>query len=112
MIRRPPRSTLFPYTTLFRSNEHRLVVTVPVEAREPPFRRPGERDRRRARLGPGPVHPPADLLGQRSGLDLLRIIAVEGRLAKEQPGQPPRRVAGGGLALLGARAAAPADVGM
>src|SRR3712207_1162519 len=25
MIRRPPRSTLFPYTTLFRSNEHRLV---------------------------------------------------------------------------------------
>src|SRR3712207_7533004 len=24
MIRRPPRSTLFPYTTLFRSHEHRL----------------------------------------------------------------------------------------
>src|SRR5258706_2500864 len=23
MIRRPPRSTLFPYTTLFRSNHHR-----------------------------------------------------------------------------------------
>src|SRR3989442_10039474 len=23
MIRRPPRSTLFPYTTLFRSHEHR-----------------------------------------------------------------------------------------
>src|SRR5258708_10543620 len=23
MIRRPPRSTLFPYTTLFRSNKHR-----------------------------------------------------------------------------------------
>src|SRR2546430_7502348 len=22
MIRRPPRSTLFPYTTLFRSNQH------------------------------------------------------------------------------------------
>src|SRR5256885_3819694 len=31
MIRRPPRSTLFPYTTLFRSAEeggaHRLVLT-------------------------------------------------------------------------------------
>src|SRR3712207_7813289 len=26
MIRRPPRSTLFPYTTLFRSEEVRLVV--------------------------------------------------------------------------------------
>src|SRR5256885_8798902 len=25
MIRRPPRSTLFPYTTLFRSVEHDLV---------------------------------------------------------------------------------------
>src|SRR5260370_18238364 len=26
MIRRPPRSTLFPYTTLFRSPEHRKSV--------------------------------------------------------------------------------------
>src|SRR2546426_6613281 len=26
MIRRPPRSTLFPYTTLFRSRLHRLAV--------------------------------------------------------------------------------------
>src|SRR5437667_7618953 len=26
MIRRPPRSTLFPYTTLFRSIAHRLVM--------------------------------------------------------------------------------------
>src|SRR5438034_2111640 len=25
MIRRPPRSTLFPYTTLFRSREYELV---------------------------------------------------------------------------------------
>src|SRR2546430_4671024 len=25
MIRRPPRSTLFPYTTLFRSREHRRL---------------------------------------------------------------------------------------
>src|SRR5260370_22414836 len=26
MIRRPPRSTLFPYTTLFRSHQHHGVV--------------------------------------------------------------------------------------
>src|SRR3712207_8391436 len=26
MIRRPPRSTLFPYTTLFRSSEQELVM--------------------------------------------------------------------------------------
>src|SRR6266478_8737657 len=31
MIRRPPRSTLFPYTTLFRS---RVVGDVPLELRE------------------------------------------------------------------------------
>src|SRR2546425_9133216 len=28
MIRRPPRSTLFPYTTLFRSREHRGALHV------------------------------------------------------------------------------------
>src|SRR2546430_12511531 len=27
MIRRPPRSTLFPYTTLFRSTEYRVPST-------------------------------------------------------------------------------------
>src|SRR3712207_7453047 len=30
MIRRPPRSTLFPYTTLFRSFEVHLVPTDPL----------------------------------------------------------------------------------
>src|SRR2546426_10602737 len=35
MIRRPPRSTLFPYTTLFRSNIFRLPI---------------RRDRKRGRL--------------------------------------------------------------
>src|SRR2546430_11330668 len=28
MIRRPPRSTLFPYTTLFRSHHHRVTEAV------------------------------------------------------------------------------------
>src|SRR3712207_8386816 len=32
MIRRPPRSTLFPYTTLFRSREESILV---VEDEEP-----------------------------------------------------------------------------
>src|SRR3712207_7576365 len=31
MIRRPPRSTLFPYTTLFRSPPH-MIVSVPASA--------------------------------------------------------------------------------
>src|SRR3712207_6961195 len=32
MIRRPPRSTLFPYTTLFRSNLSRYTAVAPPEA--------------------------------------------------------------------------------
>src|SRR3989454_3420914 len=45
MIRRPPRSTLFPYTTLFRS------VHVPIHGE----RRPCRAARRRGARGPGPV---------------------------------------------------------
>src|SRR2546427_2909398 len=54
MIRRPPRSTLFPYTTLFRSGEvggervgsgerHLVVVGVRVAPLHPRERRAGER---------------------------------------------------------------------
>src|SRR2546422_4944517 len=32
MIRRPPRSTLFPYTTLFRSIADRLTVAIAAQA--------------------------------------------------------------------------------
>src|SRR3712207_8949825 len=49
MIRRPPRSTLFPYTTLFRSASGRL------RSREPPCdggSRSGARGRLRALCGP------------------------------------------------------------
>src|SRR3712207_4765413 len=35
MIRRPPRSTLFPYTTLFRSRSWRRTQTTRVEASPP-----------------------------------------------------------------------------
>src|SRR5438270_8805283 len=36
MIRRPPRSTLFPYTTLFRSTERCAAYLVDLIAREVP----------------------------------------------------------------------------
>src|SRR5260370_23940757 len=57
MIRRPPRSTLFPYTTLFRSQMKKLTVAelkefrdrlyLPIgdsalEAELPPYYHPGE----------------------------------------------------------------------
>src|SRR3712207_7709801 len=38
MIRRPPRSTLFPYTTLFRSEERQPVGRLLVERPEDPWR--------------------------------------------------------------------------
>src|SRR5256885_6535714 len=51
MIRRPPRSTLFPYTTLFRSSElpHR-----PSASSSSPDR---SIERRRLRLSPHPAPP-------------------------------------------------------
>src|SRR6266498_5308489 len=50
MIRRPPRSTLFPYTTLFRSRAARCRR---VRARDgaSPHRRHGGRDRQLRRRG-------------------------------------------------------------
>src|SRR5438445_10755371 len=51
MIRRPPRSTLFPYTTLFRSALHRQSddIETGLGARNPPngvfFRGPGGPER-------------------------------------------------------------------
>src|SRR3712207_7245254 len=41
MIRRPPRSTLFPYTTLFRSQVHVLALDAHLDVRaERALRRP------------------------------------------------------------------------
>src|SRR5260370_26045807 len=42
MIRRPPRSTLFPYTTLFRSIQQRPDVPDPPKASHPRTRQKGE----------------------------------------------------------------------
>src|SRR2546425_13357178 len=41
MIRRPPRSTLFPYTTLFRSTQ-RAIAILPRDQRQPFELVPGE----------------------------------------------------------------------
>src|SRR5438094_5760566 len=71
MIRRPPRSTLFPYTTLFRS--HRAIAArVPAEERLPAGRGLGAGVGRRL-LTPGPAlsgHRPA---GRRSDRKSTRL---------------------------------------
>src|SRR5690606_41661201 len=46
LTRRPPRSTLFPYTTLFRSTVHRSDRRVPITA--PPYGAVIARTRERA----------------------------------------------------------------
>src|SRR5256885_9520743 len=53
MIRRPPRSTLFPYTTLFRSRHELAVAPVDVVARQRAQALPAEvldEDRKSTRL--------------------------------------------------------------
>src|SRR5258708_20515551 len=54
MIRRPPRSTLFPYTTLFRSR----IVVVQFDRRQPTHRRQSRRPRNVAHAAL--VHQPAN----------------------------------------------------
>src|SRR5258708_22445884 len=83
MIRRPPRSTLFPYTTLFRSyaaaqrGRHAALVRDPQDA---------ARARRLARLLISPKelfpHHPSDILrGQR----LVHVIAAIAAIAAAHP---------------------------
>src|SRR3712207_7404573 len=71
MIRRPPRSTLFPYTTLFRSMACHGVV-LRTDARGVPHRRlrhdasRHRADGRAALLDPGRLHPLRAALDPRS----------------------------------------------
>src|SRR3989442_15173008 len=62
MIRRPPRSTLFPYTTLFRSRHRAPAVARRIDAE------PGE---------------PGDLVGEIGISRLLPLAAVELRHDRE-----------------------------
>src|SRR3712207_7800236 len=58
MIRRPPRSTLFPYTTLFRSQASVVPLGADRHARDAP--RAGARPRRRAHGRRCPLPPERD----------------------------------------------------
>src|SRR3712207_7386939 len=76
MIRRPPRSTLFPYTTLFRSFER------PTSQDLTPFRRDrGGRQRQRARRPIGPFFVVA--LGLAIVLGALYLLGSQGARSEE-----------------------------
>src|SRR2546422_5316726 len=51
MIRRPPRSTLFPYTTLFRSRDDVVVTEERLECRQRELGRAVEKDSKARRRG-------------------------------------------------------------
>src|SRR3712207_7515184 len=73
MIRRPPRSTLFPYTTLFRSG---------VAGAEPPVTAPGRRSVQRARVAAQRYETPE---GLRRGLGSPALFAiVQGFVARSE----------------------------
>src|SRR2546422_3440458 len=72
MIRRPPRSTLFPYTTLFRSPA-RPVSACPLPDVHAPQRPPGDRARGSLGAGGGGEHLVSRrLVGREAGAHRIR----------------------------------------
>src|SRR5258708_2388836 len=90
-------------------DDHRLVVALPVVMREALLRSPGERDPRRARLGPGPVDAAVDLIRQLPDLDLPGLCGVEIALTEEHAPEEERCVDGRDLAVVGACTGAHVD---
>src|SRR5687768_17999533 len=71
MIRRPPRSTLFPYTTLFRSAEPILVVQMGAERGDESHR---GRDADGGRAADPQHLDRLDHLGDRADLDVHALV--------------------------------------
>src|SRR3712207_8106533 len=79
MIRRPPRSTLFPYTTLFRSSNQPLRLERVLELGLEVLREPLELDARRRRDGLGDRERDVGV-GGRCGTDAARVDRKSTRL--------------------------------
>src|SRR2546427_1527619 len=85
MIRRPPRSTLFPYTTLFRSAHHRAARPLqgPVAALE----------ERRRRFGREPLERSEDRKSTRLNSSHSQISYAVFCLKKKKTGTQPVTIA-------------------
>src|SRR2546422_2801185 len=84
MIRRPPRSTLFPYTTLFRSSDARSRAGGPVPDPAPP---PGGDPRPDARMVGRP--PPAVPRSEEHTSELQSRLHLVCRLLLEKKKKKP-----------------------
>src|SRR5438876_9158290 len=80
MIRRPPRSTLFPYTTLFRSESERSRVSVLVAKRARSERMSHSSSRRRQQSDP----PDRDLRSEEHTSELQSPVHLVCRLLLEK----------------------------
>src|SRR3712207_7946936 len=76
MIRRPPRSTLFPYTTLFRSQGVGVGEQVVAGAAVAGVGATGDRERRRDRRGSGPERELQDRQDVREHLGRVQRVVV------------------------------------
>src|SRR2546426_9590124 len=95
MIRRPPRSTLFPYTTLFRSPGDRIPLGRDAERRPRSGDAPATDDQQR-RLRPLDGELQTEREGHRQARRRLAEIETdhrESRTADEQIGGAERQVA-------------------
>src|SRR5690554_7794438 len=81
MLRRPPRSTLFPYTTLFRSDAARLVAVLEKEVAVAPFLE--------ARVDVG-AERRAGVAGHAVPVHAVLLVGVVGRQV-EAAAEPPDR---------------------
>src|SRR2546425_10652427 len=108
MIRRPPRSTLFPYTTLFRSRGRRWAGA---RRAAPHARRPEGRARRslQVRGDPGPTRPAPARRGAALARERRRGLAVlvRERVRRARPRVFVRARARGPLPRGAARPAPP-----
>src|SRR2546427_11985194 len=94
MIRRPPRSTLFPYTTLFRSWLVREPETPVVEGHHPVPGRP----HRTERFPPG-VHRCAEPVEKNHGRPPARVDVADPRAVDDDVAGGEVRAGGGPVGL-------------
>src|SRR3712207_9530025 len=97
MIRRPPRSTLFPYTTLFRSwgdRHHKLFLGPERAARIDPLASALQRDIRFGLHNDSPVTPISPLLSVGTAVSRLtsggRVLGAEQAITVSQRSEERR----------------------